>query len=115
MRYRTERKVRCLVRQPSQSAELTLVQIDDGLEVENLSGISCPSVHTLTLDGTFDAQAQSILLKMCPDLINYSIHYLNACDFSDLPFTVQSIDMFSCSNPSFGSFHPNATKLKSIL
>lgn len=92
--------------------ELTFVQMEDDFEVEGLSGISCPSVLTLTLDGTFDAQAQSILLKMCPDLINYSILFLNACDFSDLPSTVRSIDMFSCSTPSFDSFHPNVTKLK---
>ena len=91
---------------------LTLVQIDDGLEVENLSGLSCLSVRTLTLDGTFNAQAQSILLKMCPDLINYSILFVNTCDFGDLPTSVRSIDMFSCSNPSFGSFRPNVTKLK---
>ena len=68
--------------------ELTLVQIEDGLEVEGWSGISCPSVHTLTLDGTFDAQAQAVLL--CPD-INNSILFLNTCD---LYTSVQSIDMF---------------------
>ena len=92
--------------------EFTIVNNEVGLKVDSLSGISCPTVHKLTLDGIFDALAQSVLLKMCPDLINYSILFLNACDFSDLPSTVRSIDMFSCSNPSFGSFHPNVTKLK---
>eukprot|EP01032_Pedospumella_encystans_P008262 gene8262-9828_t len=76
-----------------------------------LSDQSCPSVTSLTLQGRFTTEAQKALLRMCPNLIDYTNFYGGEVDLTEVPSTVQTVTVQNCGSVRVENLSTNLTKL----
>lgn len=65
---------------------------------KDMYNILCPSVSTLLLNGNFSTEMQRGILRMCPNLIDYSLSYAGEVELSDLPGTLQSVLILYCES-----------------
>lgn len=90
--------------------ELTLFQCEQ-LDVEHLSGLTCPSLKVLTLHGNYSTTVQKAVLRMCPELVRYSILFATEADLSCVPLTVKSLSIIGCDIVQNATMKANLTTL----
>ena len=84
----------------------------DKLDVGHLSGTSCPSVENLSICGNYSFQVQDALVKICPNLVSYTVQDCENVELHDTPSTLQVLIIDSCRFVRIINLNRNLRKVK---
>lgn len=68
----------------------------DKLDVGLLRDVSCPSVQTLTINGDYSIECQEGIVRMCPNLVNYTVQS-ETIEIKDMPSTLRVLEVEWCT------------------